>query len=407
MPDVQDSPDAHDLHSTGAALAAAPAAVQLAGESVTEPVTVAGEVALSQPPLTAVQLALHAGWTMAVLYGKIPAPPADDVPELPTEHELQPAQRRKLELKRLQYLLRQLSDRPGMEGAGLPTAVPADDLDETAQGDALTKLNLAILEALAVAQPGVQLAYELGRSLRDTVNPPLEHANDRKSPAPAPARQLARGRISKLQEWLGTLSTQFPQHTAAIVAASLGRWSEFAAVTVNTTTSRLKQGDSTQVTTTLREYLLPQGDLWLMLLTGGRSASGLLSPEGYVAAGEVALHRSTAIVRQVLRHYAVALVIVAAALGGIIYLAVSSLGGAAKVWTTVAAIGGSLGISARTITSASSRLTAEAERPVFAMAEEDAMAWAITTLPAVRLTSRGVKQLRQAGVAPTGSLGRI
>jgi hypothetical protein len=126
-----------------------------------------------------------------------------------------------------------------------------------------------------------------------------------------------------------------------------------------------------------------------------------------VAAGEVALHRSTAIVRQVLRHYAVALVIVAAALGGIIYLAVSSLGGAAKVWTTVAAIGGSLGISARTITSASSRLTAEAERPVFAMAEEDAMAWAITTLPAVRLTSRGVKQLRQAGVAPTGSLGRI
>src|SRR5258707_14626804 len=186
MPDVQDSPDAHDLRSTGAALAAAPAAVQLAGESVTEPVTVAGEGALSQPPLTAVQLALHAGWTMAVLYGKTPAPPADDVPELPTEHELQPAQRRKLELKRLQYLLRQLSDRPGMEGAGLPTAVPADDLDETAQGDALTKLNLAILEALAVAQPGAEAAHQLSRSPRATVNPPLADPNDRKTPAPPP-----------------------------------------------------------------------------------------------------------------------------------------------------------------------------------------------------------------------------
>lgn len=419
MPDVQDSPDAHDLRSTGAALAAAPAAVQLAGESVTEPVTVAGEVAQAgalalqagalpaQPPLTAVQLALHAGWTMAVLYGKIPAPPADDVPELPSEHELQPAQRRELELKRLRHLLGQLSDLPGIAGSGLPTQVPANDPDETALSTALKKLNLAILEALAVAQPGVLLAYELGRSLRDTVNPPPEHASDRKSPAPALARQLARGRISKLQEWLGTLSTQFPQHTAAIVAASLGRWSEFAAVTIDSPSGRLKKGDTSHVAMTMCEYLLPQGDLWLMLLTGGRSASGLLRPEGYVAAGEVALHRSAAILRQVILRYAVALLIVAAALGGIIYLAVSSLGGAARVWTTIAAIGGSLGISASTITSATSRLAAEAERPVFAMAEEDAMAWAITTLPAVRLTSRGVNQLRQAGVAPTGSLGRI
>jgi hypothetical protein len=154
-------------------------------------------------------------------------------------------------------------------------------------------------------------------------------------------------------------------------------------------------------------YLLPQGDLRLLLLTGARSASGLLSPEGYVAAGEVALRRSAAIVRQVLRHYAVVLLIVAAALAGILFLAVNNLGGAAKVWTAIAAIGGSLGIPARTIASTTSRLAAEAERPVFAMAEEDAMAWAITTMPAVNLTSRGVQQLHKAGVAPTSSLGRI
>ena len=414
MPDVPDSADAHDLRAAGSAVADPPAAAQSPGESVPDPVTAAADVLTAAqpsgqpapPPMTAAQLALHAGWTMAVLYGRIQAPPADDFPELPTEHELQPPERRELELKRLRHLLRQLAHRPGMKGSGLPTEVPADNGDETALSGALRALNLALLEALAVASPDVQLGYELGRSLRDTVNPPLEFAHGGTSPAPALARQLARGRVAKLQEWLRTLSTQFPQHTAAIVAASLGRWSEFAAVTVSTT-SRVRQGDGEHVATRMSEYLLPQGDLWLQLLTGGRSASGLLSPEGYVAAGELALHRSAAIVRQVLRRYVVELLILAAALGGVLYLAVAYLGGAAKVWTSIAAIGGSLGISARTITSATSRLAAEAERPVFGMAEEDAMAWAITTLPPVKLTARGVRQLRQAGVAPPSSLGRI
>jgi hypothetical protein len=419
MPDAQDSADAHDLGATGAALADPPVPGQLAEESVTgagesvtgavsavRPVTVAPEPG-AQPPLTAVQLALQAGWTMAVLYGRIQAPPADDVAELPTADELQPAERRELELNRLRYLLRQLAGLPGIEESGLPAEVPASDGDETALKDRLREFNLAILEALAATQPDLQLAYELGRSLRDTASPPLEYAKDQKSPAPALARQLARGRVSELQEWLATLSTQFPQHAAAVVAASLGRWSELAAVTVHTSTARLKRDQSTDIATRMCEYLLPQGDLWLLLLTGARSASGLLSPEGYVAAGEVALRRSAAIVRQVLRHYAVALLIVAAALAGILFLAVSNLDGAAKVWTAIAAISGSLGVSARTVASATSRLAAEAERPVFAMAEEDAMAWAITTMPAVNLTSRGVQQLRKAGIAPTSSLGRI
>lgn len=411
MPGVPESADAHDLGSAGTAVADSPAAGQSAGESVTDAATAAGVLATAAQPvaqpalptMTDVQLALYAGWTMAVLYGTIQAPPADDVTQLPTTHELQPDQRRALELKRLSHLLGQLAVRPGIEGSGLPTEPPAD-ADETALRDTLPAFNLAILEALAVTAPELELAYELGRSLRDTANPPPE----REAPhAPALARQLGRGRVAKLQEWLATLSTQFPQHTAAIVATSLGRWSEFAAVTVQTSTPGLKKGQAASVAATMCDYLLPQGDLWLMLLTGARSTSGLLSPEGYVAAGELALHRSAAIVRQVIRRYAVELLIVAAALGGVIYLAVNNLGGAARVWTTIAAVGGSLGISGGTITSAASRLTAEAERPVFTMAEEDAMAWAITTLPKVELNSRTVRRLRRAGIRPQESLGRI
>jgi hypothetical protein len=371
------------------------------------PVPAAGALAAAAQPalptMTAVQVALYAGWTIALLYGTIQAPPAGDVTELPTVHELQPDQRRALELKRLGSLLGQLASWPGIEGSGLP-AEPPGGADETTLRDTLPAFNLTILEALAVTPPEVELAYELGRSLRDTANPPLELEAPH---APALARQLSRGRVAKLQEWLATLSPQFPQYTAAIVAASLGRWSEFAAVTVQARKPRLRKGQAASVATMIGDYLLPQGDLWLMLLTGARSTDGLLSPEGYVAAGELALHRSGVIVRKIIRRYAVALLVVAAALGGIIYLAISSLTGAAQVWTTIAASGISLGTAAGTITSAASRLTAEAERPVFAMAEEDAMAWAITTLPAVDLSSRAVRRLRKAGIGPQVSLGRI
>jgi hypothetical protein len=410
MPDVPESADAHDLRPAGPAVADPPAA-QSAEESVTEPVTAAasGPAIAAQPlpavpPMTPVQLAFYAGWTMALLYGRIQAPPANDVIELPTTHELQPDQRRVLELKRLSHLLQQLASWPDIGGSGLPAEVLVGDASEKTLSDALPRLNLAVLEALAVIGPEVELAYELGRSLRDTANPPPERAAPH---APALARQLGRGRVAKLQEWLATLSPQFPEHTAAIVAGSLGRWSEFAAVTVQPAKPRLKKGNRADVAATMCDYLLPQGDLWLMLLTGVRSTSGLLSPEGYVAAGELALHRSGVIVSQVIRRYTVGLLVVAAALGGIIYLAISSLTGAAQVWTTIAASGISLGAAAQAVTSATSRLTAEAERPVFAMAEEDAMAWAVTTLPPADLNSRAVRRLRRAGIGPNVSLSRI
>ena len=374
---------------------------------------------------TAEQLALEAGWTMAVLYGTIePTPQAEalqgEAPGLPTANELQPAERRRLELDRLSHLLQRLAAMPDFAGSGLPAKVPAPNEDDKALKDALRKLNLEILCALAATRQGTQLAYELGRSLRDTANPPDQHPPalppDQHPPTLALARQFDRDRIATLQGWLAELSSDLPPHAelssglpsqaAAVVAASLGRWSEFAAVTASAPGARLRNNASTTVAETTAKYLLRQGDLWLGLLTGARSTSGLLSPDGYVAAGELALRRSAAIIRRIFQRYWPALLIGAVALSAILYLAVTYLGGAAKVWTSIAAIAGSLGITARAVASTAARLTAEAESPIFAMAEEDVMAWAITTMPQVRLTRRGVRNLRKAGIAPTSSLGR-
>lgn len=363
-------------------------------------------------PLKHVQLALYAGWTMAVLYGTITGVPAGRPPELPTVNELAPEQRRKLELARLRYLVTGLL--PGFAGLTTLAEIPAGDSRREPQTrkSKLESLNLAILTALTAGEPEIQLAYELGRSLRATANPPVCDATGL-------AEQLDPRRIAKLQEWLVTLSPEFPPLTAAVVAGSLGRWSDLAAVTVGTNGARQARRGllgpprlpaprrRATIAASMCTYLLQQGDVWLMLLHGELATSGLLTPEGYVTAGEAALRRSGAIVRSILRHYWLGLLCVAAALGGTLFLAARYLDGASKVWTSIAAIVGALGVSAQTIASTSARLAAEAERPVFAMAEEDAMAWAITTMPPLALSFRGVRHLRRAGIAPTASLGRF
>ena len=360
---------------------------------------VAGPVAPA--PLTAVQLALYAGWTMAVLYGNLEDQPAK-LPELRTVNELQPQDRRELEHARLQHLLEQLSGVPAIEPADLTAKIPSDAGDQ----NALTVLHLNVLEALTASPPDTLLAYQLGRSLRDTVNPPLMQAAGAKQAAPALARQFGRDRIAMLQEWLATLAGQLPPHAAAVVSTSLGRWSEFATVTVGPG-SELRSEDQAAVEAAMCTSLLPQGDAWLMLLTGARPCAGLLTPEAYVAAAEDALSRSVAVARHVVKHYWYWLAIGAAALGGVLYLAIANLGGAAQVWTSIGAIGASLGVSVNSIASSTRRLAAEAERPVFAMAAEDAMAWAVTTMPKVDLSKRGERQLRKVGIAPPGSLARI
>lgn len=386
MSDVPDSPDGHDPG--------------LPGDAAGQPAAMMPEE--SAAGSSAEQLALEAGWTMAVLYGRIEPIPAGAAPGLPTANELNEADRRKLESDRLGHLLRRLVAMPGFAGSGLPTRVPAPEGNEEAWEEALRKLNLDILGALAATRQRTLLAYELGRSLRDTANPPDQHP-----PKPTLSRVFARDRIATLQGWLAELSGQFPPQTAVVVAASLGRWKELATVAAGTSSGRVQSGDGTKPADTMYRYLLRQGDLWLMLLTGAYSTSALLSPEGYVAAGELALRRSAAIVRRILQHYWAALFVGAIALAAILYLAVTYLGGAAKVWTSITAIVGSLGITVRAVASTTARLAAEAERPVFAAAEEDVMAWAITTLPSLRLSPRQVHRLRKAGIAPTSSLGRI
>jgi len=373
-------------------------------------------------PHTAVQLALQVGWTMAVLYR--PAPrlsqnAADSRPQLMSVHELPAGERREVELSRLRHLLALLASLPECSTAGLPACAGGLGKGPDPFDSQLAEANLKILTALASTSPELELAYGLGRSLRDTANPPMPPAVpgadqevDLAALAKALEDQLDRGRVSRLQDWLATLSTQFPQHAAAVVSTSLGRWSELAQLTMtqNTQLRRSlildgpvgnKNESRNHFAGEMAARLLTQADLWLLLLVGARSTSGLLTPESYVTAAEASIRRSARIARTFLQHYWAVLLLVVAAVAGAVYLALHYLGGAAKVWTSIAAVAGTLGISAKSITTAMSRMAADAERPLFGLAQEDAMAWAITTMPQVSLVSSGVRRLRRAGVTPT------
>jgi hypothetical protein len=239
--------------------------------------------------------------------------------------------------------------------------------------------------------------------LRDTANPPAS-ADGWKTSVLA---QLNRDRIAILQEWLKILAPNVPADAAGTVSLSLGRWSDFAGVTLGDAPGGLAGPDPESFAKTdMLRCLLPQGDVWLDLLTGVDSTNNLLTPEAYVSAAENAIDRAARMAGTVLRHYWKALVVLLVALGGVFYLGAAFLSGPGRVWTDIAGIAGSLGVTARGIGSTMGKLVDEGAKPVYLLEEVDAKAWAITTLPTTKINTRGKYELRRSGVARPARLGR-
>ena len=393
------------------------------GSNESQTVTSAG-------PNPAVLLALEIGWTVAVLYGHMASRSGSSLDRLPTEHELEPVQRIELEAERLDSLLNQLGASSRSPSHQLPAVPRTTALDEATRLQTLLKFNLDMLEALAQMGRAIELAYQLGRSLRDTVHPPLrselqstgQPSNASHDPAttqgpsidPAVAAirsQFSRGRVFNLQSWLLVLGPQLPTDAAAIVGASLGHWCDFTWAVFDSSSadqSRLRPDEpESDFAIVILSSLLNQGDAWLNLLIGVQSPSGFLTPESYVAAGEAALRRTAKIIRRIALHYWFALAALGVALVVVFDIAARDLGGAAKLWTQIAAIASSLGITARAIGSKLSSLAGNAESPIYSLEKIDVEAWAVTSLPrSVKLNAQGVRLLRRNGILGPRTLGR-
>lgn len=401
-----------------------------AGKSDT-PNTGNGQTATPDPLSVGVQTGFDLGWTMAGLTndatGNLAL--ADFERLLPSEHELARSPRAQLELVRLGCLLKTMDSAfpPGNE------AVPISALDdlkadlkagepqwETVKQH-LQTLHRYLLDYLVCAGRPILFSYQLGRSLHDTILRPAQaHANELQGKPRGNGRELPqtsaaltgafeRGRIATLQNWLAMLEPHFPDQGASVVNTSLGRWSDWVtAALVEGTPGKLKgsSDEKGHVVDQAAKTLLSQGDVWLNILVGTQSLAGLLTPEAEVAAGEEAIRRSARIVRRVAWHYWAAILAVVLTAVGLTWFSGVELGGAGKVWTQIATIGGSLGITAKGIGSRVAKLADAGEKPIYRAASVDALAWAVTTLPQTKLSIRGVHALRRAGIPASVPLGR-
>jgi hypothetical protein len=366
-----------------------------------------------------VVVAFDVGWTMAVLYGGGSPVAAGGTPlHLPTEQELAPAEQATVEVGRLGVLLTKLSEHPSLtlttsvdDLQAILRAAPSGSNPTQGLHPKLVDRNFEILRSLGACEPELSLAYQLGRCLHDSVHPPLL-VDDPATFIEALRGQLERGRVAKLQEWFATLAPRLGDR-ATVVSASLGRWSEFftvAFVDGQPSSSAKLADDSWQAKVALagefRTYLINQGDIWRNVLVGNEPPTGFLTPEAYMAAGEAALSRTVRMIRKVLLHHWIAMAVVAAAFIAVMVLAGYYLAGAAKVWTQIAAIASTLGVSVKGISGALTRLSEAAEKPLYRREEVDAMAWAITTLPPAAVSRPGRRALQKSGIQPPAPLGK-
>jgi len=358
----------------------------------------------------AVPLAVDVGWTMAVLYEKIGSPaavPGAPPAQLPTVNELDDSERCQVETVRLRCLLGQISGVVGTLKEPIPTGETLKGATGTKEAlrTLLINVNRQILEGFACADRELIVGYQIGRALRDTACPPAESVPDDEAQV---LRTFARRRISRIQEWIKSISGSLPGEAGAIVSDSLGRWSDFVGFTLDKSGAgrmlAIRDVKFQDFAGEIKRYLLAQGDTWLGLLTGSESSQIVLTPEGRVAAAEAAVSRAGRLVRHVVTHYIGAIFIILIALGGVFYISTLYLGGAGKAWTDIAGIAGSLGITARGVASRIGKLAEEGAQPIYALETTEAKAWEITSLPPVRVTPRASLRLRQAGIRPSRGL---
>ena len=348
-------------------------------------------------------------------------PPAGRRPEpayqnerLPTEHELVPHERVLLEKARLGNLLKQLKALKTPSASAQPTVPAMTAENENVRHNHLQRFHFEMLKYLTSLGRDVGLAYQLGRSLRDTADPPTRPVGGASTTPTnhqhkvALTLQLDPGRLAKLQGWLATLQASLPDNSAPIVSASMGQWSELVGVLFDTDSRRETEYEheydrerpshsSKHDIATILDALLFQGDAWLNLLIGAKLSSGLLTPESQIAAGEAALSRTAKLIRRVLVHYWFALLVMVLALAGIVFFAWSDLKGAPRFVTSTVAVAGGFGITAKGIASSIVSLGKKMESPIYAAATIDAAAWSITTFPtSLSLNKSELRSLRRS-----------
>ena len=323
------------------------------------------------------------GWMMAQLFGPVQRRRgSDSSAHLPTVSELDADSYMEIAFLELEKLLTPL---PDLSDADIKAAWSAAD-HEGFTG-AVKALHLKILRQLADDHQQLS-AYQLGRALSDTCWLP-----DEKAGAEFVLQEFNRHRLATLQAWLVEAGGALPPQSAATVSRSLQNWQDWADINA----SKIKAGWATTHTSVVGA-LRNQSSSWHALLADETDMSGQTSIDAWVLAGQSILRTARLLMLTILRRFWPVVLIIAAATGGLLYLATANTSGTAKVWTSLVTVAAALGVSGASLRAATLKAVGGIEQDIRDAATMDARAWSVTWLPALRqnrwqryrLASRGV-----------------
>src|SRR5487761_517020 len=347
------------------------------------------------------------GWLMAQLFGPLQRRRVRDTSEhLPTVNELDEEHQMQLAFVQLADFLKPYH---GLSGAAVKTAW--DSPRHEGFTDAVEALHLQILQRLINDRPQLN-AYQLGRALSDTCWVPSKERGPELF-----LREFSRHRLATLQMWLAEASRVLPPLSAATVSRSLQSWQDWA----DTNAAGIRTGwetDHRSVVAALRT----QAAAWHGLLAGEADTSGQTSVDAWVHAGQSILRTIRLLMRAIFLRFWPVVVVIAAATGGLLYLAIADSSGTARVWTSIATVAAALGVSGGSLRAAARKAASGIKEDIWHAAGLDARAWSATWLPTLqqglmqryRLASRGVAaaqarrglepphEVTPAGVTPPG-----
>jgi hypothetical protein len=351
------------------------------------------------------------GWTMAGLFDPRRRasvaqrqPPFDPSVQLPLVADLDP--RRKLEfyvaqLCELAAYYPELAARVAELAAQANTTEPAaaDTPGSGGYAAAAQALNAAILDLFA-DEPERLNAYQLGLALSDMCWLPYlaKTGDDRTAGEPdAFLGIFARSQVAALKTLLSGAGTQLPTGAAGIVSQSIDNWADWVDINVG----KVKAADGGWAATAgvVLDALHVQGWVWHSVLIADPDVSVSPSIGAWVQAGTSIARATRLMTLAVLRRFWLLVVIGLAVLGGLLYLVISSLSGVSQVWASLVTVGAVVGGGGYGLGNSVTQSFGGVGYEIWTAAKQDAAAWNVTWLPAVKSTVVARTKLAARGVA--------
>jgi hypothetical protein len=288
-----------------------------------------------------------------------------------------------------------------VEAVAAAAAVADTAFSQTEFLAALTGLHQAILDGFA-DDPERLSAYQLGLILSDLVWLPFIAAPGAEpSPAGRPSALIglfARPHLATVHTLLSGAGAQLPSGAATIVSRSLDNWADW--IDVNSAQIKSPGADiwGPGADTTL-SALRVQGWVWRSVLIADPSVAVQPGMGAWVHAASAISRAARKLTVVVLRRFWPLVLIVLAALGGVLYLVTANLSGASQVWASLVTVAAFVGSGTWGLGSGVSQSLGGVGYEVWSTAKTDAAAWGITWLPALTVTRAQRFKLEGRGVA--------